>query len=865
MAWKRLIVALSIGVIVCAPNLDGQENSKTLDKLVRDQEMIRLRLERIEEMMGRLMRKYEAEGGRRNADLILKARQQLKERDIYGRLETVEALLGERRLQVVEEQRALSEDLADIFAILQDRSDLERLQEMLASLEEGISKTAELAREQERILSETRQLNHNADEFLRQALNQVKGLLKKQKALSGATRRAAEKEAEAQSLLDLARSLDALADRQGALVQKTLDAISERAGAAAEQLEQAVREQESLSRRLEKLADETGEKDHSEQRLNEFLRQQIAASESLRAAAEALAAGEKERSAQKSAQESLRAAAAKMAETERAIDEGRIDDAIRGAKEAAQNARSALEKLGEGGDGRLAEEQEKIAEEAEALREEMGAKAESEQARPEASKMKSAMEKLSEATGAARDAGQSLKEGCDANAMAQEQKAERNLREAADEMRRAWQKGIGKRREETGRQADEQNALSRETRDLNKKLEAAEDLLAAKDEADSEGNLAQEKRKAAEAAEKMSRAEGQLRQSAPQPAGAEQAQAESALQDLAEMLEKKTAEAAAQKSDSMSPEEKASKYDELAGQQKELEERTRDLMKRLRELPDKKPLSSLSQAADNMNSASSELDNQQGDMAEQDEEDAQKYLERALQQMKQEKQKYQSIQQQEVLFRVLQELEELKKEQDSINTTTVDFDLERAGSPSLRRSQKKKLRDLAGREDSIRDRTVTVKEKIEEDGSTVFNWVLDRNRDDLDEVVEALKQYQSDAVVQTIQKDISVRFEELIASMREEIKRRQNAPTGEPQESPNAQPPLIPPVAELIMIKTMEEGAQRRLEEFIIDNPDIDEKGANPIERELLKRLASEHAAITELFQEILTRFQSEAQSGEKK
>jgi len=72
-------------------------------------------------------------------------------------------------------------------------------------------------------------------------------------------------------------------------------------------------------------------------------------------------------------------------------------------------------------------------------------------------------------------------------------------------------------------------------------------------------------------------------------------------------------------------------------------------------------------------------------------------------------------------------------------------------------------------------------------------------------------------------------------------------------------------VAELIMIKTMEEGAQRRLEEFIIDNPDIDEKGANPIERELLKRLASEHAAITELFQEILTRFQSEAQSGEKK
>jgi|GEM_PF-3546209 len=858
MAWKRVMIASLIGALLCAPSLVGQENSKTLEKLVGDQEMIRLRLERIEEMMGRLMRKYEAEGGRRNADLILKARQQLKDRDIYGRLETVEALLGEGRLQVVEEQRSLGEDLADIFAILQDRNDLERLEEMLASLEEGLAKTGELAREQERILSETRKLTHDPEQFLRQALDRVRKIEEKQKALTNATRSSAAEAAAAESLLELASTLDALADRENALLQKTLDAITARAGAAAEQLAQAVREQDSLAQRLDRLAKGSEATGRSAEEIKEFLRRQIAASEKMRAAAEALAAAESspESSAERNAEahKALSEAAEQMAETERALDEGRLDDAAQSAQNAAAGARAALEKLGEGGDGRLSEEQERIADEAEALLDKMPDPS-------EGAEEQSANQNLAEAAAAAREAGRSLEKGSDAAAMAKEQEAVRSLRQAADGMRRAWQKGIGKRREEAGRLADEQNALSRETRDLEKTLDAAEDLL--KQESGAPEALAEEKQKAGEASDRMSSAEGQLRQASPQSAGNEQSQAEAALGELAEMLEQKASEAAAQGGESMSAEQKASKYDELAKQQKELEERTRDLMKRLRELPDKKPQNSLSQAADNMSSASSELDNQQGEMAEQDEEDAQKYLERALQQMKNQKQKYQSIQQQEVLFRVQQELEELKKEQDEVNATTAAFDLERKGTQSLRRSQKKKLRDLAGREAAIRDRTTAVKEKIVEDGSTVFNWVLDRNRDDLDEVADALKQYQSDAVVQTIQKDISLRFEELIASMREEIKRRQNAPSGEPQDTPSSDPPLIPPVAELIMIKTMEESAQRRLEEFIINNPDINESGANPIERELLKRLASEHAAITELFKEILERFQGAAQSGD--
>jgi hypothetical protein len=835
---KKTAVFLCLWAALVLPFASGQENSKAVDKLVRDQKMIRMRLQRIEEVMDRLVRKYESEGGRRNADLILKARRELKQRDVYGRLEELEQLLREGRLQIVEKQTSLSRDLEDVFAILQDRNDLERLEDVLNALADGMITTGELIREEEQLLKETRRINHDPATLIAEALEKVRDLIAAQEDLASKTEEASRKAGEAAELLVLAAELEALAEREETIEARAGEAVRERAGDAVAALGETARNQESLAERLGNAAAEAREGRASHDR-GAFMRRQIALGEALREAADELASGNLPEEVKKMLDE----ASGGMARAEKALDERRWDEAAKEARAAATKAVEAEEELGRGGDGRIGPDQEEIGRDLSRAIESM----------EKVAGGKAGEEAVARARAAAREAAaaaRSFGEGSDAAARRKAEAASRGMREAADALRRSWQESVGERKDETGDLADEQNASSRDARDVAEKLATASDLL------EEENALDGERQAARDVADEMDRAEGQLRREAPGLAGEPQQNAAEGLKKLRDALEKKAGDDGLKSAGEMSPQEKSEKYQDLTARQKELEERTRDLMRRLRELPDQKALGSLSNAADNMDSASSELGNEQGGMAEQDEEDARKQLENALNEMKGEQQKYQDIQQQEILFRVQQELEVLKEEQDSITAATEEFDAGREGERSLRRSQKKLLRGLALREQDVLDRTQEVKEKIEEDGSTVFTWILERNRDDLDEIVGFLKGYSTDKLVRTIQKDVSNRFEELISALRQELKRRmESPPPGEGQKPGQGGPqPLIPPVAELIMMKTMEEGALRRLEEFMVTTPAGDDEEMLGVVRELIRRLANEHMAVTELFEEVLER-----------
>jgi len=129
--------------------------------------------------------------------------------------------------------------------------------------------------------------------------------------------------------------------------------------------------------------------------------------------------------------------------------------------------------------------------------------------------------------------------------------------------------------------------------------------------------------------------------------------------------------------------------------------------------------------------------------------------------------------------------------------------------------------------------------------------------EDLDEVADSLREQETGPLVQNIQKDISDRFAELIESLKLEMKRRSEAETSEDPGMSQEQPqknPLIPPVAELLMIKRMEENALRNLNYFIRTHPDILERGASPLDSQMLKRLGHKHSNITDLFKRMLER-----------
>jgi len=846
-ARAKLFFVILLALLAATTPVPAQDDSKARDKIVRDQQMIRMRLQRIEEMMERLGRKYDTEGSQRNADLIRRAREQLGEREIYRRLEEVEVMLRGEKLQVLEKQIELSRDLEDVFAILQDRSDLERLEDMLGSLVEGISKTTELVNEQEQLLKETQRLTHTPDELLQETLDKVERLIARQAELSRASSEAASEAAAAASLLQAMNLLEELASREDELAAATIAQLKERGGSGLIELAAAARDQEALAERFERLDDAPAPGDAGgREAAAAMLRRQLTVSEAFRKAAGNLAPeGRPE-------EQEIEAVTERTDGIEKALEDGDISEAAQAASEAARAMQDLEVALGRGGDGRQASEQRELQGDIDRALEKLN----------ELERSQAVEEAKGEASSAQEAAGQAataLKEGSDAEALHRQEEAARALREAAASLRRAWSEEQGARKAASSRLASEQTSLARETREVGRDLEQAESLLAP------EGDLGDEQRLAEAAGKAMDRAEGQLRREDPGSAQAPQTTASQRLEDLRQSLSQETQAAAGRQDQQLSDAEKSQEFDDLARRQKELEERTRDLMRRLRELPTERALSRLAEAADNMGSAASELGNEQGELAEQDEEQARERLKKALQEMTREEQKYQQIRQQEVLFRVQQELEALKQEQDGINQATSELDLERAGAGALRRSQRKKMRDLADREAEVRERTVNVRDKIAEDGSTIFTWVLERNRDDLDEVVDDLRQYRSDVMVQTIQKDVSARFDELIAALRNELKRRMEAPREQPGQNQDQQgeQSLIPTVAELIMIKTMEEGALRRLREFVAFNPEMGEEGPNPVQRELLRRLSHEHISITDLFEEILQRNAAEVPTGE--
>lgn len=725
----KTVNLLVLSLLMALP-LHGQSASKTLDHLAREQQNIRQRLENINKKMDRLARKNEVEGKEHTAELIRRAKAELEKREVVKRIETLDTRIRASQLTVGEEQAELLRDLEDIFAILQDRNDMERIKDILATYAEALAKVGTLIDEQDKILAETRELVYEESALRESNRERLDEILEGQKELNQRVNKSAQRTASEEAWWELAESLDRLALEQEGL----LDEMSAR-------LEKEDRDTEGLAERQAAL----------QKKLDEAL------------------------------------------ERTKALDEG---EAAAEQKEALAATKERLERSRSG----------------------------QEEARKDLE-------------------GEQLESGREKGTEALEQ-----LREASQQLAKAGKASRRERMMESRDMAGSQDFLEQKMKELMRKMEALESMTSSE--------KGEETKTGEEVLDEMKDAEQQL--SKGDPSGAKTPQ-EKALEKLEELKEMMRNSASSAPSKNLSQAERQQQLQDLAQRQKELEEQTRDLMRRMRELPDRKPVSELSDAADNMSGASAELSQGEGEEAEVDEEEAKKYLERAKQEMLEQENKYQNIRQQEVLFRVLQALEELKTEQDEVNTLTAQFDLERSGERSISRLQRKTLRTIAQRELDVRNRTDDVKQKVQEDEATVFSWVLDRNVEDLDEIVESLNQRDSGPIVQTVQVDVSERFGELIEAMKMELKRRSEAPSEESggPPPPGQQPqrnPLIPPVAELLMIKKMEENALRRINDFLRLHPGLMEKGAGPMEAQMLERLGRRHVNITELFGKMLER-----------
>jgi hypothetical protein len=735
-----VILFLLVGL---TPLLPGQ--TKSLERIARDQQNIRYRLEQIQKKMERLVKKNELEGRQHTANLIRQAEAEIQNRNVLKRIEDLDTRIRAAQLTVDEEQSALLKDLEDIFAILQDRSDLERIEDILQAYVTGLERITQLIGEQDRILEETRRLVYDEDALLSSTSKKLEEITAREEDLKHRVEGAARKGAPDEAWWSLTDSLDNLAEEEEELAEQTeersLDAGSEGADLA--------EDQQDLAEKLETIRE-------------------------------------------------------------------RIKNQAKGA----------------GSDGTMRPKMEESLRSADAT----------------TAQVKENMEKASE----------DLKSGRFPNALEKERQAAEGLREASEALREAGRAAFQDKRFEEMGLADLQEGLREQMNRVAGQLERLQSLGE-----DTPGEEQDSLEKAQEIVSAMEAARNALQEGRAGDAKPHIGEALGGLKELSKQL-KNQKSAGSTSPNAQDAAQRSQTYQELAKRQKELERKTRELIRRLRELPEEGPMEELSNAADNMAGASEELGAERGEDAETEEEEAKKYLERALKELVQEETKYQNIRQQEVLFRVQQALEDLKKRQDEINDKTVAFDLERGESRRLNRLQRKNLSALSQGESEIRAETGEIKERLEEDDATIFSWVLERNAEDLQEVVDMLQRKETGPLVHAVQKDISQRFGELIDAMKLELDRRRNAESDPNMANqPPQRNPLIPPVAELIMVKKMEESALRRLEEFLRLHPEIKDQGVGPMEARMLERLGHRHTSITELFTKMLQRNKERAEGVE--
>ena len=464
-----------------------------------------------------------------------------------------------------------------------------------------------------------------------------------------------------------------------------------------------------------------------------------------------------------------------------------------------------------------------------------------------------ASEALDNASQALRHAGDQLDRedagGDSADQTALQQNAERSrseLESARDALQKALQANTETK--EAGMQAArDRNAA------LQQKLDQAQTDL---QNAQQSGQISSDQARAVE------RSLQQASQSA-QQAGAQldqsmQSQASQSQQQAAEQLD--GARRALEQNRPLDDDAKRA-LEDLKDRQAELERDIIDLAEEIEEGENHKAQRALQNAQAASQSARNAMERGDTDGAREQQERAQEELEKAFEEIEEERDRYQDLRQDELLFKIREELEQFLEQQRPITVETLEVAKKSEGRSRLSRPTRRRLQQLGETEVELRSRITYVREAIAAEGTLVFTHVLESNERDLAEIAELLGRRRPDPgeYTQLLQTDVERRTEQLLIALEREQKRRaeerQDQQQQQQQQSENQFGPrtqrLVPAIAELEMLKQLEEGARFETEKLRQLLELTGEEGITDVEVRLSERLANRHAAISNLFGQI--------------
>ena len=458
-------------------------------------------------------------------------------------------------------------------------------------------------------------------------------------------------------------------------------------------------------------------------------------------------------------------------------------------------------------------------------------------------------------------------------------KAEQKLRKAAEELQKAAErrqrdrdpKSEAQRQAEIDRQlADAKQELQRAHKTLEDELQRNGQPQQARDQAiKRQQQLAQQ---AQRLRDRMQQAQqnGDLSRQQQQAADRQMQQAQRQMQQAQKSLQQNRQSQAArrqlQAADSLDQaieqisrnrplnKEQKDQLKKQAEEQKQLADDIMRLAKLAEERKNQRAQQALDQAAQAAAEAAEKLDEGDSDEAEKKQEEAKKNLAEAREALEEERERYEDLRQEELLFKIRDELKQFLTKQQPITQKTEAARKQLAETGRLSRRSRRRLNELGEEEQELAGSAKFLREALEKEQVLVFSHALQANEQDLFEVKNRLggRRPRPDEVTIVLQKDVEDRTMKLIEALEREQRRRQEQrKQGDRNQrqnnGQNQRRRLVSLTAELEMLKQMEEDMLKRTQfmgKLITARGD----DVSEIDLALLERLAHRHNQITEIF-----------------
>ena len=326
-------------------------------------------------------------------------------------------------------------------------------------------------------------------------------------------------------------------------------------------------------------------------------------------------------------------------------------------------------------------------------------------------------------------------------------------------------------------------------------------------------------------------------------AQAAQQEASESLESASEALEKAASEAG-------NEHDAKERLKELQAEQEKIRERLKDLEDLLKKAQSPEAADSAQSAEQKMEDAERQMESGSSEKAQKSAEEARRYLEQAKQDLARERRRYEELRQEELIFRLVEDLKEFQKEQERVRDAVKALD-EAASGRNLTRPERRSLKTLSADETKLRGRVDERVKALEKEGSPAFGTALEGASVDMAEIARLLEDEKRDRLVSGLCEEVIHQLADLVAAFEEEIKRREE-PQGQGQKPPEGQEPqggrqpLVPPIVEIKLLRRLQLDLNGKLESFWSRSPAAREGTLTDAQKRLLERLSNQQTRIAD-------------------